>query len=354
MRRYLLLPVSLLLILVITLSACQSGGTIAPTSLPQATPSVTTPPTITSPATWKLVAIFPGVVTDADYNTLGYIAINEVQRELDISSAYVENVQTYNLDAIIRGYIADGYNIIWTHGSQFVNDTVDLARHFPDIFFIAEGDELVADPPANLWFIERNFQVGFYLIGATAALSTRTGKIGYLGGERLAFSYAEVHAIQQAIRDLGLEGQVELVTIWVGDFNDPIKADESAKELISQNVDFIMGSLNLGMFGAFEAVKADQDQKIMITAKYIDKSGFAPENYVTSLLYDFNTPLKDIVQRIMAGEIGGYYPLGFTSGNSLQFPFKNVNPSIELQVKTLLDQIIDGTIQVIKDTSLVQ
>jgi basic membrane protein A len=351
MHRYLLLPVSLLLILAITLSACQSGETLVPAIQPQATPSVTTPPAITSHTTWKLVAIFPGVVTDADYNTLGYIGINEVQRELGISTTYVENVHPYNTDAIIRGYIADGYNIIWTHGGQFVNGTIDVAHHFPDIFFIAEGDEPVADPPANLWFIDRNFQVGFYLIGATAALSTRTGKIGYLGGEQLPFTYAEVHAIQQAIRDLGLEDQVELITVWVGDFNDPTKAGESTKELISQNVDFIMGSLNLGMFGAFEAVKAAQDQNILITAKYIDKSGFASDNYVTSLLYDFNTPLKDIIQRIMAGETGGYYPLGFTSGNSLQFPFSNVNPGIEMQVKNLLDQIIDRTIQVTKDTS---
>ena len=349
MKKSLPILLSVFLTSSLLLAACQQGGTQTPISLPLASPTVTVPPDA-----FKLVAIFPGVVTDADYNTLGYIGINEVQRELDIETAYKEKVDASNADAVIRSYILDGYNIIWTHGGQFVTDTVDLARHFPDVFFIAEGDEPVVDPPINLWFIDRNFQVGYYLIGATAALSTRTGKIGYLGGERLPFSYAEVHAIEQAIRDLGKEDSVELIAVWVDDFNDPTKARELTEGLITQGVDFIMGSLNLGMYGAFEAVKTVPDQKILITAKYLDKSGFAPDQYVTSLLYDFSTPLKEIIQRINAGESGGYYPLNFTAGKSLQLPFTNVDPDIERQVKALLDQVINGTIQVIKDTTPIQ
>ncbi len=178
-----------------------------------------------------------------------------------------------------------------------------------------------------------------------------TGKIGYLGGERLPFTYAEVHAARQAIQDLGLEDQVELIPVWVGDFNDPIKASELTGELIDQDVDFIMGSLNLGMFGAFEAVKAAPYPRVLITAKYMDKSGFAPDNYVTSLLYDFTTPLKDIIQQIMAGEIGGYYSLDFDTGKSLQLPLLNLEPRVEVRVNTLRDQVMNGTIQVIQDTT---
>jgi basic membrane protein A len=346
MNKTLLNLICIILILAASLSACQPGGTLIPDILPEKTPSETAPAT-----SWRLAAIFPGVVTDADYNTLGYMGINEVSRVLGIETAYEERVTVNLVDDIVREYIEDDYNIIWAHGGQFVNSMVDLAIHFPAVVFIAEGDEPVANPPANLWFIDRNFHVGFYLIGATAALSTRTGKIGYLGGERLPFTYAEAHAAQQAILDLGLEGQVELIPVWVGDFNDPIKAGELTRDLISQDVDFIMGSLNLGMFGAFEAVKAPHDPGILITAKYIDKSGFAPDNYVTSLLYDFTTPLKDIIHRIVTGETGGYHSLDFNSGTSLQFPFSNAASGVESQVTDLLDQIINGAIQVRRDTS---
>ncbi|MGB8252201.1 MAG: BMP family protein [Anaerolineaceae bacterium] len=335
MTKKVLILISGLLMISILLAACQTLN-----STPQ--------------SKYKLAAIFPGVITDADYNTLGYIGITEVQRDLGVQTAYTENVPVEGVDQVIKGYINNGYNIIWMHGGQYVNQTVEIAPQFPDITFIAEGDVPVANPPTNLWFIDRNFQEGFYAIGATAALATRTGKIGYLGGPKLPFSFAEVHAIRQAIKDLGLADKVELKYVWAGDFNDPTTAHRLADGLIAEGVDFIMGSLNLGMYGAFEAVKAVPSKNIMITGKYIDKSGFAPKNYVTSLLYDFSKPLKEIVTRINAGETGGYYPLGFSTGESVQIPFRNVDPAVEIQVTKLLSKIKDGTIQVVKDTSEVK
>lgn len=301
--------------------------------------------------TYKMAAIFPGVITDADYNTLAYVGISELQKATGIQTAYSESVAVPDVDRVMREYIDAGYNIIWTHGGQFLTQTVDLARQFPDVIFIGEGDAPVADAPANLWFIDRNFHVGFYGVGALAAKATQTGKIGYLGGLALPFSYAEVHAVQQAVKDLGLD--VEVKAVWAGDFNDPTKARQVADALIAEGCDVIMGSLNLGMFGLFEAVKASPT-KVLVTAKYTDKSTYAPDNYMTSLLYDFAGPLKDIYAKIQAGETGGYYPLGFATGVALQTPLKNVSPEIQAEMDTLLADLRSGKIEVVKDTSEVK
>jgi basic membrane protein A len=313
----------------------------------QCAPAATPAPQQTG-KTYKLAAIFPGVITDADYNTLAYVGISELQKATGIETAYSESVAVPDVDRVMREYIDAGYNIIWTHGGQFLTQTVDLAKQFPDVIFIGEGDAPVADAPANLWFIDRNFHVGFYGIGALAAKATQTGKIGYLGGLALPFSYAEVHAIQQAIKDLGLD--VEVKAVWAGDFNDPTKARQVADALIAEGCDVIMGSLNLGMFGLFEAVKASPT-KVLVTAKYTDKSTYAPDNYITSLLYDFAGPLKEIYAKIQAGETGGYYPLGFATGVALQTPLKNVSPEIQAEMDTLLADLRAGKIEVVKDTS---
>jgi len=313
----------------------------------QCAPAATPAPQQTG-KTYKLAAIFPGVITDADYNTLAYVGISELQKATGIETAYSESVVVPDVDRVMREYIDAGYNIIWTHGGQFLTQTVDLAKQFPDVIFIGEGDAPVADAPANLWFIDRNFHVGFYGIGALAAKATQTGKIGYLGGLALPFSYAEVHAVQQAIKDLGLD--VEVKAVWAGDFNDPTKARQVADALIAEGCDVIMGSLNLGMFGLFEAVKASPT-KVLVTAKYTDKSTYAPDNYMTSLLYDFAGPLKEIYAKIQAGETGGYYPLGFATGVALQTPLKNVSPEIQAEMDTLLADLRAGKIEVVKDTS---
>ena len=333
-------------------SACAPAATQAPAAVPTKSAAATSP---TEPAKkWKMAALFPGVITDADYNTLGYLGLTEVKATLGVETAYSESVPVPDIDRAMREYIDQGFNIIWTHGSQFLNQTVTLAKAMPDVVFIAEADSPVKDPPANFWLIDRNFQTGYYAIGAIAAKATKTGKIGYISGQTLPFSYAEIHAMQQAFKDLN--ATVDFKYVWAGDFNDPSKGRQLADAMLADGVDVIVCSLNLGIFGVFEAAKAkDPDGgHILITAKYIDKTNFAPKNYITSLLYDFKGPMKEIVGKIMAGTKGGYYPLGFATGVAIQTPLKNVSADLNTQIQSIIDDVKSGKTQVVKDTTVIK
>ncbi len=323
---------AILLVAVLVLAACA----------PAATPTA-------EAKKYKLAAIFPGVISDSDYNTLGYLGAQAAEKDLGVEMVYSESVAVPDIDRVMREYIDQGSNIIWTHGSQFVTQTLELAGQFPDVIFIAEGDGKPENLPANVWFIDRNFHIGFYGIGALAARITQTGKIGYIGGLTLPFSYSEVHAMQQAIADSGKN--VELKAVWAGDFNDPAKSRQVADTMIAEGYDVLVGSLNNGMLGVFEAAKASTGTKILVTAKYTDKSSIAPDNSVSSLLYDFVKPMKDIVGKIQAGEKGGYYPLGFDTGVSLQTPLRNVDPAVETEMKTVIDDLVAGKIEVVRDSS---
>ena len=313
-------------------------------------PATPEPPAQTAKQ-YKFAAIFPGVITDADYNTLGYIGATAVQTDLGIEMAYSESVQVPDVERVMREYIDNGFNIIFTHGGQFISQTITLANEFPDVYFIGEGDAPVDNPPPNFWIIDRNFHTGFYPIGALAAMQTKTGKIAYIGGLTLPFSYAEVHAVQQAVKDTGLN--VELKPVWVGDFNDPTKARELTQAMLSEDVDVIIGSLNLGMFGLFEAVK-NAGSDVYATAKYVDKTSYAPDNYLTALLYDWSTPLKDIIQKIMAGETGGYYPMQFGTGFNLQMPIQHTTEEINQKVQQIVADVQSGKINVEKNTEPIE
>ena len=350
MKKYVLVLLSCVLVFSMVLAACAPAvATEAPAPAEVEEPAAPAEAPAEPAKEYKLAAIFPGVITDADYNTLAYIGVSEVSRNMGIESTYSESVAVPDVDRVMREYIDLGYNIIWTHGGQFVTQTVDLANAFPDVIFIAEGDANVENPPANLWFIDRNFQVGYYGIAAAAALASQSGKIAYLGGQSLAFSYQEVHAIQQALADMGSD--VELTYVWTGDFNDPTKARQTADALIADGNDVIMSSLNLGVYGVFEAAKAVTDKKILVTAKYTDKTSYAPANYITAVIYDFAGPLQEIITKIQAGETGGYYPLGFDTGVQVQLPLKNVDESVQASVEEIVQKVVDGTITVVEDST---
>lgn len=341
----------IVVLLTVIVSVSMLAGCAAPTQAPAAPAAqATTAPQASAPKL-KMAAIFPGVITDADYNTLAYVGLQAVKSDLGVDTAYSESVAVPDVDRVMREYIDQGFNVIWTHGGQFITATVTLAKAFPNVVFIGEGDAAVKDPPANLWIIDRNFHVGFYAIGHLAGKLTKTGKIGYIAGQTLPFSYAEVHAIQQALKDMN--STAELKTVWSGDFNDPTKARSVADAMIAENVDVIIGSLNLGMFGVFEAVKAAKTP-VLVTAKYTDKTSFAPKNYVSSLLMDFKQPLKDIIGKIQAGEKGGYYPLGFATGVTLQTPLVNASAELTTEMAQVMADIKDGKIKVTKDVTAIK
>ena len=299
----------------------------------------------------KVAAIFPGVITDADYNTLGYMALQAVNKDMGLEIGYSEKVAVPDVERVMREYVDQGFTIIWTHGGQFFSQTAKLAKENPKVSFVAEFDAPAQNPPKNLWVMDRNLHQPFYVLGLIAARMTKTGKVGYIGGLTLPFSYAEVHAAEQGIKSTGK--QVELKAVWVGDFNDPTKARELADAMIADGVDVIMGSLNLGMLGVFEAVKA-APSKVYVMAKYSDKSEFAPDNYITSALYDYTKPFKDIVQNILNGKPGGYYPMSFKTGHTVLLPLHNAPPELEKEVKQVLADLKSGKIKVVKDTTPVK
>ncbi len=337
------------LLAALSMVAAQCGGAAEPeAAAPAGGESEAAAPAETSDL--KMAVIFPGVVTDADYNTLGYIGMTSVESDLGVETAYSESVAVPDVERVMREYIDNGFNVIFTHGGQFLSQTQELAKEFPNVYFIGESDAAPEEAQPNVWVIDRNFQLGFYPLGVIAAKQSKTGKIGYIGGLTLPFSYAEVHAIEQAIADQGLD--VEFKPVWAGDFNDPTKARELTDALVAEDVDVIIGSLNLGMFGLFEAVKAS-DKEVWAIAKYVDKSEFAPDNYVTAVIYDFAGPLKDIVQKIEAGETGGYYPLGFDTGVEIQ-SLQNAAPELNSEAQQLVKDIEAGNITVEKNTTPIE
>ncbi|MDQ3732440.1 MAG: BMP family protein [Actinomycetota bacterium] len=297
----------------------------------------------------RIAAVFSGTTTDADYTFLGLQALQAAEEEFDAETTYSENVAVPDAERTIREYVADGYNVVWTHGSQFYDATIAVAAEAPDVVFIAEQDTEPQDLPSNVWVLDRNFHLAFYPLGVLAGAATQTGTIAYLGGVTLPFSYSEVHAVEQALADSGSDAT--LTPVWTGDFNDPTRAQQVTTQLIGSGADVILGALNLGMVGAFEAVKQEPD--VLITAKYTDKSDLAPDNYVTSVLYDFTVMLNEILNQITDGETGGYLGMSFEQGISMQAP-ANVDQAVVDLLNQTVEDIRNGEIDVVRDVSPVE
>jgi basic membrane protein A len=295
----------------------------------------------------RIAAVFSGTTTDADYTFLGLEALQAAEKDHGAETTYSESVQVPDAERVLREYVADGYTVVWTHGSQFYDATVKVAQEAPDVVFIAEQDTQPTDVPDNVWVLDRNFHLAFYPLGVLAGAASKSGNIAYLGGVTLPFSYSEVHAVEQALADSGSDAK--LTPVWTGDFNDPTKAQQFASQLLADGNDVVLTSLNLGAVGAFEAV-GDADEGVLMTAKYTDKSNLSPDHYVTSVLYDFSVMIDDILTSVEDGKTGGYLGMSYEKGISLQEP-KNVDQAVIDQVDEVVQKLASGDIEVERDVT---
>lgn len=298
----------------------------------------------------RVAAIFSGPTTDADYNALGLQALQGLE-DGGAEIAFSESVAVPDIERVLQEYVADGFNIIWTHGSQFYEATANIATDNPDVNFIGEFDGEPEGQPENVWVIDRNFHTVFYPIGALAASLTKSGKVAYLGGLSLPFSYAELHAVEQAIADSGKS--VEVTPVWSGDFNDTVKAQQLTSQLLSGGNDVVISSLNLGVVGAFKAINETPAGGAWLTAKYTDKSRSGPEHYAGTALYDFQGPLGDVVDQIEQDTTTGHYLIGFGDGATMEVA-DGVPAEAREAAEAAVAGIQDGSIEVILDQSEVK
>jgi basic membrane protein A and related proteins len=297
----------------------------------------------------RIAAVFSGVTTDADYTFLGLEALEAAEADFGAETTYSESVAVPDAERVLREYVADGYTVVWTHGSQFYDATVAVAEESPDVIFIAEQDTEPADVPDNVWVLDRNFHLAFYPLGVLASAVSQSGQIAYLGGVTLPFSYSEVHAVEQALADSG--STATLNPVWTGDFNDPTRAGQFTSQLLADGNDVVLTSLNLGVVGAFEAV-SDADG-VLMTAKYTDKSNLGADTYLTSVIYDFTVMLDEILTSIEEGETGGYLGMSYEQGISLQEP-TNVDQAVIDEVNQVVEDLKSGTIEVERDVTPVE
>lgn len=296
----------------------------------------------------KIAMILPGVVEDADYNFVGYQALEELKKAYGAEVKHQEKVAPADAERVARGFINDGYNVVAFHGGQFVTTVKKLAPQSPDVTFIMESSGPMSDLPSNVWNIGRKFYEGFYSLGTLGGLATKSGKVGIIAGIKLPDFVASINAIQVAAK--AANPKVQVIHTFVGDQNDPVKARQAAEAMINDGVDFIIMIVNLGASGVIEAAKG---KPVLVTTYYTDKTSMGPKNMAGSLLVDFAVPYKNVVGKIAKGERTGYEEQRPGNGMSLS-KLTNVSADVAKKVQSDFDKVVKKEIKIIENAKEIE
>ncbi|GMQ98504.1 MAG: BMP family ABC transporter substrate-binding protein [Acidimicrobiia bacterium] len=141
------------------------------------------------------------------------------------------------------------------------------ANENSDTNYLLLDDCLAGQPiPSNLRSVLFATNEGAFLAGAAAALTSQTGKVGFMGA--LDFPVIEDFAIGFAAGaahvDLNIEVQVRYLTVFPDftGFDDPALAYSNALEMYEGGVDVIEHAAGSSGFGLFDAARDFSNSKV--------------------------------------------------------------------------------------------
>jgi len=298
------------------------------------------PPPSAAQKAHKFAMILPGPVEDGDYNFSGYQVIQDIRQRFNMPASYSERIGAADDERVAREYINSGHDIVSFYGAQYFRTLQKLAPQFPELSFIIQTSGRPPLPP-NVWNIRRLWPEAFHPFGVLAGMSTKTNKVGVIGGIPIPDFKGAINTIWIALKQVN--PKAELVYAFTGNQNDPVKARQVAEAQIAGGVDFIITMVNLGVYGVIDAVK-QADRPVLITSWVTDKADKAPKHFAGSLLVDFRPSTRKAMEGLLQGQRGGYLEVGPGTGFSLS-DLTNVGPEAARATRTLFDKVARGEVQ---------
>jgi basic membrane protein A len=257
----------------------------------------------------------------------------------EIETSWVENVYT-NVDIVpaLRDYAQRGYDIVLGHGFQFQEPLYEVAPEFPDVTFACGGWEALEN--MSIYDV-RTDQTG-YLEGYLAASMSQTGKIGYVAG----LEVAELARFAVGY-DLGAHAanpDIEIQTVYTGDFHDVAAARETVVGLAAQGVDVVAF---MGDGTSLGALAGCQEAGIYCMGNGTDLTQQAPELILTSGVWQWDAVWEQIIADYVAGTRGmqQYWADMANGGLALTALNSAVPEEVATELAAIQEQIIAGTLE---------
>jgi basic membrane protein A len=201
---------------------------------------------------------------------------------------------------------------------------------------------------SNLASIDTDIADWQFLGGFVTAKLSKTGKIGWIGGQCFPATAANLHGVEQGAKYANPD--IEVVSTFTGDFEDPTKAQQAAQAMIdSGGVGALTGNLNNGWFGVFKA--AQDNGNIPVVTEWLDNSALAPDVIASSIQKSQAKFVVQVAKSVVDGNFEGkHYQFGIDADwgpvmtNTEMLPDDVYQAVVDVQAK-----IISGEIDPVQD-----
>ncbi len=282
---------------------------------------------------------------DKSFNEAAFTGAKRWAEETGGNFREIELTSEAQREQALRRFAEAGYNPVVMTGFAFASSLDTVAPDFPDTKFAII--DMVVDQP-NVQSVVYKEQEGSYLVGMMAAMASKSGTVGFVGGMDIPLIRKFACGYVQGVKAVNPDATViqNMTGTTPAAWNDPVKGGELTKAQIAQGADVVYaaaGSTGLGV------LQTAADENILAIGVDSNQNYLHPGHMLTSMMKRVDVA---VYNAFSAGPDlkPGFNVLGLAEGG-VDYAFDEYNkdlvtPEMKAAVDDAKAKIIAGEIEV--------
>ena len=306
---------------------------------------------LTAGAAWAEPALIfdLGGKFDKSFNEAAFNGAQRWAEETGGKFLEIELQSEAQREQALRRFAEAGANPIITTGFAFATPVEAVAPDYPDTKFV-NIDGWMPEVPANVQLIGFQEHQGSYLVGMLAAMASKSGTVGFIGGMDIPLIRHFGCGYAQGVKAVNPDATVianmtgTTPTAW----NDPVKGSELTKAQISQGADVVYAAAGGTGVGVLQTAA---DENILSIGVDSNQNHLHPGKVLTSMLKRVDVAVYDSMKAGADMETGGFTTLGLAEDGVGYAMDENNAPLVTDEMKAAVEdakaKIISGELEVV-------
>ena len=246
---------------------------------------------------FKVALLTPGPISDKSWNGGAYAGLTEMRDSLGAQISHIQTKTPAEFEENFRQYGAQGYALVIGHGFEFQDAATRVAPSYPKTTYVVTSGRVTAPNVAGIAFL---FEEASYQAGIIAGAVTRSNKLGLIAGTELPPVKASFAAFERGAKSVN--PKVEVITSYIGNWDDVSAGKEQALAQIARGVDVIFQNADAAGLGIFQAAK---EKNVFAFGTNSNQNAVAPEIILGSVVIDLPKAFLLIGREVKSGAFKG-------------------------------------------------
>ncbi len=192
----------------------------------------------------------------------------------------------------------DGAKLLFpTSFGYFDPHILKLAEEYPDVqFFHAGGLYQEGKTPKNIGSYFGYIDEAQYVAGVVAALTSKSGKLGFVGAKPIPQVLRNVNSYALGARSVRPDTTTQVV--FTGNWAEPIKEAEAANSMADQGIDVITCHVDSPKV----VMETAEKRGIYCTGYHANQVALAPKGYLTGAEWDWTNIYSKVAEEVHSGK----------------------------------------------------